>query len=109
MSTVRVVFEQADGARVALSVPEGSTVMQAAVGNGVDGIVGECGGSAMCATCHVYVVDGPVASLAPVSAVEDAMLDSTVCERLPASRLGCQVVLTAAQAGLVLRLPERQT
>jgi 2Fe-2S ferredoxin len=109
MSMVQIIFEQADGARTALAVPEGTTVMQAAVGNGIEGIVGECGGSAMCATCHVYVVDGPVASLAPVSAVEDAMLDSTVCARLPASRLGCQVVLTAAQAGLVLRLPARQT
>jgi ferredoxin, 2Fe-2S len=109
MSTVEIVFERADGTRSALCVPVGSTAMQAAVGNGIEGIVGECGGSAMCATCHVYAVGGPVESLAPVSAVEDAMLDSTVCERRPQSRLGCQIVLAAAHAGLVLRLPERQT
>jgi 2Fe-2S ferredoxin len=39
---------------------------------------------------------------------EDALLDGTAAERLPNSRLACQIMITPALDGLVLRLPERQ-
>jgi len=51
----RVTYVSYDGKSTALDVPLGTSVMQAAVLNGLDGIVAECGGSCMCATCHVYV------------------------------------------------------
>jgi 2Fe-2S ferredoxin len=97
-----------DGLATELDVPIGVSVMQAAVSAGVSGIVGECGGSAMCATCHVYV-DGSFADQLPVvSPVESEMLDCTASERLPASRLSCQIKMTAALDGMTVRLPERQ-
>jgi 2Fe-2S ferredoxin len=40
---------------------------------------------------------------------EDDLLDGTATERLPNSRLSCQIKITPALDGLVLRLPERQT
>jgi len=43
------------GQQTELAVPGGTGVMQAAANSGQAGIVGECGGSAMCAACHVYV------------------------------------------------------
>jgi 2Fe-2S ferredoxin len=98
-----------DGSRDVLEVPVGTTIMQAAIAAGIDGIVGECGGSAMCATCHVYVAEGHAAKLPEVGAVEDAMLDSTACERRTESRLSCQLRVSGEFDGLVLRLPERQT
>ena len=52
---VNVHLIDASGLSQTLQVPEGQSLMQAAVSAGVAGIVGECGGSAMCATCHVYV------------------------------------------------------
>jgi 2Fe-2S ferredoxin len=100
----------AGGRQEALDVAVGTTVMHAAVAAGIDGIVGQCGGSAMCATCHVYVPLDQVqaASLPDVSAVEDAMLDSTVSERRKESRLSCQLRATEAFEGLVVQLPDSQ-
>ncbi len=50
-----VTYVSYDGKSTTLDMPVGTSVMQAAVLNGVDGIVAECGGSCMCATCHVFV------------------------------------------------------
>jgi 2Fe-2S ferredoxin len=86
----------------------GTSVMQAATSAGVRGIVAECGGSAMCATCHVYV-DPDWAALIPAPlANELAMLECTAASRQPTSRLSCQIRITIELDGLVVRLPERQ-
>ncbi len=97
-----------DGSQEGFEAPEGVSLMQAATGHGVVGIVAECGGSAMCATCHVIVDEAWANRLAPPSINELDMLDCTASERQPTSRLSCQIPLTAALQGLVVRLPERQ-
>ncbi len=86
-----------------------SSVMRAAVHHGVRGIAAECGGNAICATCHVYVDEVWLAKLGPVGEDEDTLLDSTAAVRLPNSRLSCQIRVTPALDGLTLRLPDRQT
>ncbi len=83
--------------------------MRTALSHGIDEIVAECGGNAVCATCHVYVDEAWLPKLAAVAADEDDLLDGTATERLPNSRLSCQIKITPALDGLVLRLPERQT
>lgn len=100
-----VVFVAVDGTRTDVRVAEGRSVMQGAVDYGLDGIVGECGGNAMCATCHVYVDDAFAALLPAVSEHEDALLDGTASERRVTSRLSCQL---PAIDGLVVTLPEAQ-
>lgn len=97
------------GKQTKLDVPAGTSLMQAAADEGVDGIVGECGGNAMCATCHVYVDDPWLAKLAPMSADEDALLDGAAAERKPNSRLSCQIPASAALDGIVVHTPDRQT
>ncbi|HLJ63278.1 MAG TPA: 2Fe-2S iron-sulfur cluster-binding protein, partial [Stellaceae bacterium] len=82
--------------------------MQAAIANGIDGIVAECGGSAMCATCHVYVDEADLARLPKISQGEDEMLESTAAERRKNSRLSCQLVMTTGLDGLTVHLPETQ-
>ena len=96
------------GLRQTLQATDGQSLMQVAVSAGVRGILGECGGSAMCATCHVYVDDAFTDQLPPPLETELEMLECTASERLPNSRLSCQIKLTAVQEGLVVRLPERQ-
>lgn len=106
----KVAYVHPNGSRDVLDVPEGTSVMRAAVARGIDGITAECGGSAMCATCHVYVdtESSHAQRLPPVSADEDEMLDCTTCPREPGSRLSCQLVVSAALDGLTVRLPEQQ-
>ncbi|WP_053387688.1 2Fe-2S iron-sulfur cluster-binding protein [Leucobacter japonicus] len=86
----KITYHHPDGELDAVEVPDGTSVMRAALVNSVDGIIGECGGQAMCATCHVYVRDG--IDLPEVSEDEDEMLDCTTEDRADNSRLGCQLV-----------------
>lgn len=103
-----VTYRQPDGSTISVSARVGKSVMQAAIAEGVDGIIAECGGQAMCATCHVYVNPDQGFDLPPMSDDEDAMLDGTAAERLPSSRLSCQIKMTDALDGLVVDLPDRQ-
>ena len=70
-----VTYVSHDGKSTTLDVPLGTSVMQAAVLHGIDGIVAECGGSCMCATCHVFVREDQLAKLPEMELGEDAMLD----------------------------------
>ena len=106
MSAVTLIA--ANGESRQLNVPEGQSLMQAAVAAGVRGIVGECGGSAMCATCHVYVAPDFAERLPAPLETELEMLECTASERRANSRLGCQIKLHAGLDGLVVHLPERQ-
>lgn len=103
-----VHFTQPDGQRIALDVPVGSSLMRAAVDAGVSGIVGECGGAAMCGTCHVLVEPEWLARLPPMRRNEDELLDCTAEPRQAHSRLGCQLRMSAALEGLRVQLPHRQ-
>ena len=104
----KVTYVHPDGSRDIADVSLGSSVMQGATAHRVRGILAECGGAAMCATCHVYV-DVAHAGLFPsVTDAEDAMLDSTVCERRATSRLSCQLILSEEHNGLIVTLPESQ-
>lgn len=96
-----------DGNSIEVEVAPGTSVMQAAVDNMIDGIVGECGGSCSCATCHCYVDEAWVSRLPAAGGMEKDMLEC-VLEPRPNSRLSCQIVVTDALDGLVIRLPESQ-
>lgn len=103
----RIIYVQPDGTRTEVEAASGS-VMQAAVDNGVAGIVGECGGSAMCATCHVYVDAEYVGKVPPVAEVESDMLDSTASERRENSRLSCQLAIDGGFDRLIVHIPPTQ-
>jgi 2Fe-2S ferredoxin len=105
----RVTYISQDEKATTLDIAVGTSVMQAAIFNGVDGIVAECGGSCMCATCHVYVREDMLALTPPMEPDEDAMLEGTASERRANSRLSCQLLVSAQMDGLVVYLPETQT
>lgn len=103
-----VTYVEADGAEHAIDVAVGDNVMRGAVNNGVEGIVGECGGGLACATCHCYVDEQWLPLTGEPSEAEVQMFDSATSEVKPNSRLSCQVTVTEALDGLVVRLPETQ-
>lgn len=96
-----------NGTEHTLDVAAGTSVMQAAVNNMVPGIVGDCGGSCSCATCHAYVRPEWQAKLTPADEAEHAMLEGVIDLR-PTSRLTCQLIVSDALDGLTVDLPASQ-
>ncbi|MGQ7792642.1 2Fe-2S iron-sulfur cluster-binding protein [Faunimonas sp. B44] len=103
----RITFITSDDTRYEVEAGSGSTVMEAAIRNGVPGIEAECGGACACATCHVYVEDEWRAATGTPEPMEEDMLDFAYDVR-PGSRLSCQIRVTDALDGLIVRVPERQ-
>ncbi len=105
----RIVYVAHDGARTEIDVAEGENVMHGALYNGVEGIVGECGGALACATCHCYIDDAWVGKVGgPSSQAERDMLENTAAPVRPNSRLTCQITVSGDLDGLVVHMPERQ-
>ena len=90
-----------------VEVDNGLSVMQGAVNNGVSGIVAECGGACSCATCLVHVDEKWFPVVGPPSPEEEDMLDFAF-EVKPTSRLSCQIKVTQALDGLIVRTPSYQ-
>ena len=103
-----ITFIHREGRQERVDAADGASAMLAATRHGISGIVAECGGNAMCATCHVYVDESWIARLPAISDEEDALLDGAAAERLSNSRLSCQIKMVGELDGLVLRLPDRQ-
>jgi 2Fe-2S ferredoxin len=105
----KVTYVSSDGSRQDIEVPLGENVMRGALYNGIDGIVGECGGGLSCATCHCYVDDAWTGKVGgPSSQAEEELLESAAAEVRPSSRLSCQIVMDAGLDGLVIHMPDRQ-
>ena len=66
-----------------------------------EGTIGICGGMAMCASCQCYALND--VALPPLNDDEEAMLSEAFNVK-PNSRLGCQIFITDAIAGLEIEL-----
>ena len=69
-------------------------------------VKGTCGGIALCASCHVYVLSEH--ALPEPTDDELAMLEMTAAPRRVTSRLSCQIGLDESLDGLVVQLPPTQ-
>jgi 2Fe-2S ferredoxin len=102
-----IKFISHEGAETEVHVAAGTSVMHAAVDNGVSGILADCGGACSCATCHCYIDDAWQDKTGEADTVEQEMLDF-VLEPQPNSRLSCQIVVDDSLDGLVVHLPATQ-
>jgi 2Fe-2S ferredoxin len=103
----KITYIEHSGKEHAIDVADGMSVMEGAVKHNVPGIDADCGGACACATCHVYVDPGWFERTGSPSGMEQSMLDFA-SEVQPTSRLSCQIKVSAALDGLVVRLPASQ-
>ena len=98
-----MTFMERNGQAKEVEAPLGLSVLEVAHKHGVD-IEGACEGSLACSTCHVIVDPAWFPKLSKPTEDEEDMLDLAFgLEKT--SRLGCQIVMSAALDGLVVRLP----
>jgi 2Fe-2S ferredoxin len=98
-----MTFIERNGVPREVEAPVGLSILEIAHKHGVD-IEGACEGSLACSTCHVIVDAGWFGKLASPTEDEEDMLDLAFgLEKT--SRLGCQIVMSEALDGLVVKLP----
>ena len=99
----KLTFVEHNGAQHSIDAQNGMSLMLNAIESGVPGIDADCGGACACGTCHCFI-EGEYGEVNPL---EESML-SMRPDREDNSRLSCQIDVTDAMDGLVIRLPEFQ-
>jgi 2Fe-2S ferredoxin len=103
-----VTYVSSKGISQTIDVPSGMSVMQAGLNQRVEGILGECGGNCMCATCHVYVEPSFLSRIPLAKENEKFMLSIAAEGPHSNSRLSCQIKMTEVLDGIIVRLPGKQ-
>lgn len=103
MSGIKVTFVQPNGVEKTITDGAvGESLMELAKANGVEGILGDCGGGCACATCHVYVAPEWMDVVGKPDDIEDMTLDMVSDLHKPNSRLCCQIRLKPEMDGLTM-------
>ena len=102
-----ITFIEPDGTEKTVEIEAGLSVMEGAVKHGIAGILAECGGMCSCSTCHCYVEAGWFDKL-PAKEDDEAGLLDFAWEPRETSRLTCQIRVSDAIDGLVLKVPAQQ-
>lgn len=105
----KVTFLEHDGTTRVVEAAVGLSVMEAAVQNGIAGILAECGGACACATCQVVVEPEWFGRVGPASETEREVMVFAATPPTETSRLSCQIKLSNALDGLVVRVPDNQS
>jgi ferredoxin, 2Fe-2S len=103
----KIIYIEHNGKEHVVDAPNGQTVMEAAVKHAVPGIDADCGGACACATCHVYIEEPWREITGEASSMEQSMLDfaNDVQDN---SRLSCQIKISDAIDGMIVRIPGSQ-
>ena len=107
----KITFIEHNGTAHTVETEAGLSVMLAAITNNVPGIDADCGGECACATCHVYIEpewQEKVTREAGLPNAQEASMLSFAATTQDNSRLSCQINVTAALDGLIVRMPEGQ-
>lgn len=99
----KMTFITPEGKRLDVEAPLGLSVLEIAHRNNID-IEGACEGSLACSTCHVVIDPDWYGKLEPAREEEEDMLDLAF-GLTKTSRLGCQLLMSDALDGLVVKLP----
>ncbi len=102
MTLIKYILE--DNSEVNIEADIGQNLMQLAIDNGIEGIEGACGGSCMCATCHVQIESVNGLQLENRSEMEMEILEMEIDDLAPNSRLGCQIVIREGIESITARI-----
>jgi ferredoxin, 2Fe-2S len=105
---VAVTFIAHDGTAQTIDAAPGLSLMENAIANGIAAIEAVCGGNAYCGTCRVYVEPDWRTAAGDASEIEFPMFEATE-DDTPGIRLACQITVTGALDGLVVRTPASQS
>jgi 2Fe-2S ferredoxin len=100
----KITFIERDGNAKTVEAANGLSVLEVAHRHNID-LEGACEGSLACSTCHVIVDDAFFDSLPEPTEAEEDMLDLAF-GLTHTSRLGCQIIMSDALDGLVVKLPK---
>ncbi len=103
-----VIYVGTTGQEYTVDAVDGESVMATAVKNGIPGIIGECGGNASCATCHVWVRDEFVPLVGEPGETEEDLLEMGVSDRREGSRLSCQIKMSDELDGLTVDIAPQE-
>ncbi len=103
----KITYIEASGTPHTVDAKVGDTVMESAVKNAVPGITADCGGACACGTCRVYVDETWRGRTGEANQMEREMIEFSD-ETDPSARLSCQIKITEALDGLVVRMPKNQ-
>ncbi|EPJ9700405.1 TPA: 2Fe-2S iron-sulfur cluster-binding protein [Pseudomonas aeruginosa] len=101
----RVVFIDDQSGEYAVDAQDGQSLMEVATQNGVPGIVAECGGSCVCATCRIEIEEAWVKIVGEANPDENDLLQSTGEPMTTGTRLSCQVFIDPSMDGLIVKVP----
>ncbi len=103
MVDIKINVQNSDNSVTTLEAPTdmGISLMEFLKGNDYD-ILATCGGMALCATCHVSVLQG-FDALPPITDDEYAMLD-TLPNITDTSRLACQLKLHPEMDNITVKI-----
>lgn len=100
---VKLSIEKVNGEVVSNDFEQtpGQTLMELLI-EGDYGILGACGGMALCGTCHIHIIKG--GHKLPAPSLEEKEMLELLPNVTPASRLSCQIYLTDDIDGLFFKV-----
>ena len=99
-----MTFVEKDGKEHKIAVSKGDNLLDIAQAHDLE-MEGACGGSCACSTCHVIVLDEDFYEKIPEPEDDENDMLDLAFGLTETSRLGCQIVMTQALDGLVVKLP----
>jgi len=100
----KITFKHSGGETV-VDAPNGISLLEVAHKNNVP-LEGACEGSLACSTCHLIIEEEAQYNALPKAKDEEEDMLDLAFGLTQTSRLGCQIMVTDALDGLVVRLPE---
>ena len=82
-----------EGSKISIEAEEGTTIKDAIMDKLSPGNFALCGGSCICATCHVYISEEDINKIPPAKDDEIETLETNDINQTKLSRLSCQIEL----------------